>query len=40
MAEVRSTAPKDAVRRVLDDKKWGKEKLCEELEKLRATRKR
>ncbi|CAM9126544.1 unnamed protein product [Pylaiella littoralis] len=40
VAEVRSTAPKDAVRRVLDDKKWGKEKLCEELEQLRAIRKK
>lgn len=40
VAEVRSTAPKDAVRRVLDYKKWGKEKLCEELEQLRAIRKK
>lgn len=37
---MRSTAPKDAVKRVLDEKKWGKEKLCEELEELRAARKR
>ncbi len=40
MAELRSTAPKDAVRRVLDEKKCGKEKLCHELEELRAARKR
>lgn len=40
VAEVRSTAPKDAVRRVLDEKKCGKEKLCQELEELRASRKR
>ncbi|CAM9215726.1 unnamed protein product, partial [Scytosiphon promiscuus] len=40
VAEVRSTAPKDAVKRVLDEKKWGKEKLCQELEELRAARKR
>ena len=40
VAEVRSTAPKDAVKRVLDEKKCGKEKLCHELEELRATRKR
>ncbi|CAM9428541.1 unnamed protein product, partial [Ectocarpus fasciculatus] len=40
VAEVRSTAPKDAVQRVLDEKKWGKEKLCKELEELRAARKR
>lgn len=40
VAEVRSTAPKDAVRRLLDEKKCGKEKLCHELEELRAARKR
>lgn len=40
VTEVRSTAPKDAVQRVLDEKKWGKEKLCKELEELRAARKR
>lgn len=40
VAGVRSTAPKDAVRRVLDEKKCGKEKLCQELEELRAARKR
>lgn len=40
VAEVRSTAPKDAVRRVLDEKKCGKEKLCQELEELRAARKK
>ncbi|CAN0014529.1 unnamed protein product [Ectocarpus sp. 8 AP-2014] len=40
VTEVRSTAPKDAVQRVLDEKKCGKEKLCKELEELRAARKR
>ncbi|CAM9667267.1 unnamed protein product, partial [Hapterophycus canaliculatus] len=40
VADVRSTAPKDAVKRLLDGKKCGKEKLCQELEKLRAARKR
>eukprot|EP00903_Cladosiphon_okamuranus_P017044 g15709.t1 len=40
VAEMRSTAPKDAVRRVLNEKKSRKEKLCQELEELRAARKR
>lgn len=40
VAQVRNTAPKDAVQRVLDGKKTGKEKLCEELEHGRDTRKR
>lgn len=40
VAEVRNTAPKDAVQRVLDDKKMSKDRLCEELEERKKARKR
>ena len=40
VAEVRNTAPKYAVQRVLDERKHTKEKLCQELEERRAARRR
>lgn len=40
MAEVRKTAPKDAVNRVLEDKKCKKERLSKELEEAKKAKRR